>query len=112
MPISIERDEFSTLIKFGPPGTTCKGRNGLFSSIGYDIAVDNANDTFELHGVTARNGYSSALRLSVPKDAWVGAALDALLDDLGKRKQLPGCLGLHPLLDLMVADRLQKGRVK
>lgn len=108
MALSMERDEFSTLIKYGPPGTSCKGRNGLFSSIGYDIGEDGRNNTVELRGVTARNGLCYSACISVPKQAWVGAALDVLLDDLKKRKQLPGCLGLHPLLDLMVAERLQK----
>lgn len=50
-----------------------------------------------------------SVRLSIPKEAWVGAALTALLDSMGKR-QLPACLGLHPLLDAMVAERLGRSR--
>jgi len=46
------------------------------------------------------------IRLEMPPDAWIGGALIALLDAYEKSKMLPTLVGIHPLLDIMVEERL------
>lgn len=90
----------------------CRGRNGHFWSSGYDIFEKTDVSAVEIRAITSRGSTSSSAIIAVPKEAWMGTALNALLDDLSKRDLLPTCMGIHPLLDALVAERFRVGGSK
>jgi hypothetical protein len=87
-------------------GMASRGRNGYFKAGGYDVYHMIGCEEVLVRALTSKGQRTDALILRTPNDAWVGTALEKLLDALQADKKLPAYMNLHPLLDEMIAHRL------
>jgi hypothetical protein len=99
-------DVYKHVIKFQPT-TLSHGRNGYFKTSGYTVYKSTNSNEVELNAITSKGDISNSARINIPEEAWVGTALDKVLDALQKRKDLPAFIGLSPLLDQMIERRLK-----
>ena len=99
-------DLYKYAIRF-QPATLSHGRNGYFNTTGYTVYISSSNNEVELNAITSRGDVSNSARINMPEEAWVGTALDKVLDALQKRRDLPAFIGLSPLLDQMIERRLK-----
>ena len=80
-----------------------EGRNGVIKCTGIAEWKD-SNNIVSLHVIT--NETSPSLKIEVPAESWYGEALDAILE---RDTLIPQLLGIHPLLDKMISDKLKGG---
>lgn len=82
------------------------GRNGVIKTSGL-VIHEQDDGVVDVRPLNSR-GKAGNCSTRFPVDAWHGAALRSLLDHLEGLDMLPTLVGLHPLLDRMVSERLRK----
>lgn len=68
------------------------------------LSIEEEPDTINLRPINSKDSLGNCI-IGIPKDKWIGTALDAIL---AQKHLRPMLLGLHPLLDEML-EPLMKG---
>ena len=83
-----------------------RGRNGGINTSG--LSVQSFNGNVSLRVITSKGTTSPSIEIDIPEKAWFGHALHTLLDMHDKQGTLPTLLGLHPLIDLILEQRMKQ----
>jgi hypothetical protein len=83
-----------------------RGRNGGINTSGLSIQSFNGNVSIRV--ITSKGSTSPSVEIDIPEKAWFGHALHTLLDMHDKQGTLPTLIGLHPLIDLILEQRVKQ----
>jgi len=86
--------------------TTSFGRNGTMRTIGLEVSYLNFNVRITSLSPITSKGQPGRCRIEIPTEACPFKALDALIES--QKKNLPTLMGIHPLLDKLIAEKLTK----
>jgi len=86
--------------------TTSYGRNGTLTTTGLEISYLTFNTPCtHLRPITSKGFAASSCIIEIPAEECPFQALDALMN---QTKILPTLMGIHPLLDKLIADKLKE----
>lgn len=74
----------------------------------FGLSVQSFNGTVSLRVITSKGDTSPSVEIDIPETAWFGHALHTLLDMHDKQGTLPTLIGLHPLIDLILEQRMKQ----
>jgi hypothetical protein len=87
--------------------TTSFGRNGTMRTTGLDVTFfDFGSGEFTSFSPITSKGLAGKCRIEIPAESCPFHALDALIES--QKENLPTLMGIHPLLDKLIAEKLAK----
>ena len=84
--------------------TTSLTRNGTTTTAGLSFYKDLRNNCTEIYPITSK-GNNARGHLTIPNEHWVGNAVEKLLE---RKELLPLLVGIHPLLDSLISEKLKE----
>jgi hypothetical protein len=103
-PQDVTHNVYEDIYYDGP--SYARGRNGGINTSG--LSVQSFNGNVSLRVITSKGTTSPSVEIDIPETAWFGHALHTLLDMHDKQGTLPTLLGLHPLIDLILEQRMKQ----